>query len=115
MNWSSKQLALHNAKANKPTLVERESSLHSQIAALCRANGWIAFHSAMFTRTRRQSGEPDYQIYMAGGRHLMVELKTRTGKISVQQQAMIAHMAKNGHTIHVVRSMSEFEKLLLNY
>lgn len=112
MNWSSKQLALHNAKANKPTLVERESSLHSQIAALCKAKGWIAFHGATHTRSFRTVGECDFTILADGGKVLFVEAKTKSGKLSIEQQSMIVHAAKLGTTIHVCRSISDFEKLL---
>jgi hypothetical protein len=39
---------------------------------------------------------------------LLVECKTRLGKLSPEQLATQAWAAKLGHTVHVVRSMGEF-------
>jgi hypothetical protein len=88
--------------------VKREADLHAQIFDECRRRGWIAFHGSMAERTHRTAGEPDFQILCDGGKLLLIECKTRTGKLSIEQQAIIAHAAKLGHTIHVVRSFSEF-------
>jgi hypothetical protein len=42
-----------------------------------------------------------------------VECKTKTGKLTVEQQGFIAHAARNGHTVHVIRSMEEFDMLFV--
>lgn len=91
--------------------IAREADLHSQIFDECRRRGWIAFHGAMSERSHRTLGEPDFTI-IADHRVLFVECKTRVSKLTREQQAMIAHAAKLGTTIHVVRSMVEFLKLL---
>ena len=92
--------------------VSRESELHEEIFDECRARGWIAMHGSMAERTCRTLGEPDFTILADAGRVLFVECKTRTGKLSPAQAALKFHAEKLGHTIHVVRSMEEFLKLL---
>lgn len=89
-----------------------ESKLNSQIFSECRRRGWIVFHGSMAERTHRTAGEPDFQILMHGGKLLMVECKTKTGKLSPAQLAMKVHAETLGHTIHVVRSFEEFLKLI---
>ena len=105
---------------------DKESELHEQIFAECRRRGWIALHGAMSERTHRTAGEPDFvilaqekseTIYGDYGscwtpKTLLVECKTRTGKLSMDQAAMIHHAKRLGHTIHVVRSFEEFLALL---
>lgn len=90
----------------------KESELHEQIFAECRRRGWIALHGAMSERTHRTAGEPDFILLADEGRTILVECKTRTGKLSVEQSAMISHAAARGHTIHVVRSFEEFLRIL---
>jgi hypothetical protein len=106
----------YNARHSKQPIVsegcEKESELHEQIFSECRRRGWIVLHGAMSERTHRTAGEPDFSIMADGGRRFDVECKTRTGKLSPAQSAMIHHAAKLGHTIHVVRSFEEFLKLL---
>ena len=91
---------------------DKESELHAQIFDECRRRGWIALHGAMSERTNRTMGEPDFSIMASGGRRFDIECKTRTGKLSPTQAAMIHHAATLGHTIHIVRSFEEFLKLL---
>ncbi len=108
--------------------VEREADLHEQIFAECRRRGWIPLHGAMSERTHRTAGEPDFVILAEkdlsgfdedGIEHskfepciYLVECKTRTGKLSPAQTALHHHANKLGHTVHVVRSMEEFLKLI---
>jgi hypothetical protein len=118
-NWKPADVELHNSRVsgkradvvfvgNAP---KNEADLHAQIFDECRRRGWIAFHGAMSERSHRTLGEPDFTI-IADGRVLFIECKTRVGKLTLEQQAMIAHAAKLGTTIHVVRSMEEFLQLL---
>ena len=92
--------------------VERESDLHAQIFDECRRRGWIALHGNMAERTHRTMGEPDFVIMADGGRVMFVECKSRTGKLSPAQAALKHHAEKLGQTVHVVRSMEEFLKLI---
>lgn len=91
-----------------PEALERESDLHEKIFSECRARGWIAFHGSMAERTHRTKGEPDFIILASDGRVLLIECKTKVGKLSTEQ-AGIAHQAKRlGHAIVIVRSFAEF-------
>lgn len=122
-NWKLHDVALHNERIkirnSRDEVVavatvkspKREADLHAQIFSECRRRGWIAFHGSMSERTHRTCGEPDFVILADSGRLLMVECKMPNGKLSIEQQAMVAHASKLGHTIHVVRSMEEFFKV----
>jgi Holliday junction resolvase-like predicted endonuclease len=92
--------------------VERESELHEAVFDECRRRGWIALHGSMAERTCRTLGEPDFVILADGGRVFFVECKSRSGKLSPAQAALKHHAEKLGHTVHVVRSLVEFQKLL---
>lgn len=85
-----------------------EGELHSQIIQECARRGWIVFHGSMANRTFRTPGEPDFVILADPSRVFLIECKTRTGKLSTDQQAIAAWATKLGHTIHVVRSIEEF-------
>jgi len=88
--------------------VARGASLHEEIYGECRRRGWIALHGSMAARTHRTLGEPDFVILAAGGRVLLVECKSRSGKLSPAQAALKHHAEALGHTIHVVRSLADF-------
>lgn len=120
-NWTQADAEAHNArvcghfkseleyrKPNGETYLVREFELHAQILDECTRRGWICFHGSMAHKTKRVLGEPDFQILADGGRLLLIEAKTRRGKLSHEQAAMQAWARKLGHTIHVVRSFSEF-------
>ena len=92
--------------------VGREAELHEAIFAECRRRRWIALHGSMAERTCRTLGEPDFVILADAGRVLLVECKSRTGKLSPAQVAMKFHAEGLGHTIQVVRSLEEFLRLL---
>jgi hypothetical protein len=91
--------------------VDKESELHREILDHCRRMGWIAFHGSMAHQTFRTPGEPDFILLLGGGRLLMIECKTGTGKLSTDQAAIHAWADRLGHTIFVVRNFEQF----LNY
>ena len=95
--------------------VVSEASLHEEIFAECRRRGWIALHGSMAERTCRTLGEPDFVILADGGRVLLVECKSRTGKLSPAQFALKHHAEKLGHPVHVVRSLQEFLELTTDH
>jgi hypothetical protein len=90
--------------------VAKESDLHAQIMDYCRQMGWVFFHGAMCERTHRTCGEPDFIIFREG-QCLLVECKSKTGKLSPDQQAIAHQLGNLKHTVHVVRSMEEFRRL----
>lgn len=88
-----------------------EKTLHDKILAECRRRGWIALHGSMAHKTYRTGGEPDFTI-MAETKVLFVECKSAKGKLSPEQVAMMFHMNRLGHILHVVRSFRGFIELI---
>ena len=103
---------MRNAERGARNGVVREGSLHEEIFDECRRRGWIALHGSMAERTCRTLGEPDFVILAEGGRVLLVECKSRSGKLSPAQAALKHQAERLGHTVQVVRSLVEFLKLL---
>lgn len=91
---------------------EKESDLQSEIAAECRRRGWLVISSGMHRATSNQPGTPDF-IIVTDLNVLFVECKTRTGKLSYEQQCFKAHLEKLGGTYHLVRSFTEFMAIFL--
>lgn len=112
-NWLKNYNAKHHPHEQpKSRGVELESQLHSEILEECKRRGWIAFHGSMAHKTFRTPGEPDLVILRDNGRLTLVECKTATGKLSVDQQAIAAWANKLGHTVHLVRSFEDFINIL---
>lgn len=88
--------------------VERESTLHNDIIAHCRSQGWLYIHSWMDKRATNQKGTPDFIIFMPAGKVLCVECKAKGGKQTSEQQAMEAYLRKLGHAYALVFNMEEF-------
>jgi hypothetical protein len=114
MRMTQEQVRAHEARLRKPAAASDhapdqgpESDLHEAIRWECIRRGWLPFHGAMSYRTHRTEGEPDF-IILVHGRVMLVECKTRTGKVSPAQLGVIAHASRLGHTVHVVRSFAEF-------
>ncbi|MBI1178737.1 hypothetical protein GC207_14990 [bacterium] len=100
-----------SAEAGTRDGVSRESDLHDAVFDECRRRGWIPLHGSMAARTHRTEGEPDFVILADRGRALLVECKSRTGKLSPAQAALKHHAESLGHTVHVIRSLEEFLNL----
>jgi len=49
---------------------------------------------------------------MDEGRLLLVECKTKIGKLTTEQRGMIQWAERLGHTIYVVRSMEDFLSII---
>lgn len=88
--------------------VTDERKLHNQIIEECKRRGWIAFHGSMAHSTFRTPGEPDFVILRDNGQVVLIECKTRDGKLSTAQLGIAAWAKRLGHTVHVVRSFEEF-------
>ena len=117
VNWSEFQINAHEArlrpKQSVPTTgCDDESELHEQIRQECVRRGWLSFHGSMAHSTFRTEGEPDYVILRDSGGVLMVELKTRKGKLSEAQQGIHAWAHRLGHEIYTLRSFEEFLNLI---
>jgi hypothetical protein len=94
---------------NRP---EPERDLHNQILTYCRARGWPAFHGSMAHRTHRSPGEPDFIIALPLGHTLFVECKRHGGKLTPEQNRMIALLQTLGHHAAVARSLAGFLDIL---
>ncbi len=90
----------------------KESDLHEAIIGQCRAAGWIYFHGSMAHRAMRTAGECDFTILADKGRVFFIEAKTRIGKLSPEQLGVKLWAEKLGHTIHIVRSLDDFIKVV---
>ena len=86
----------------------REKKIHDQILAECAARQWLVIHSRMDMPSSVAIGCPDFVILTEGGRTLLVEAKSRTGKLRPEQRAWLAWAQKLGHPAAVVRSLQEF-------
>lgn len=91
----------------------QEGELHDYIGSRLKVLGWLAFHGSMHAPTLRTIGEPDWIVLCPHGRLLLIECKTRTGKLSPEQEGVRRWADRLGHTVHVVRSKGEFEALVL--
>lgn len=89
----------------------QELALHGEIMKECRRRGWVYVYHDASRPTRATMGTPDFIIYAAGGQMLHVECKTRTGKLSKEQENFKRHIEAFDHFYHVVRSIGAFKKL----
>lgn len=92
----------------KASACNDESELHDKIIHHCRTHAWLYFHGSMASRSRRTLGEPDFILLLPGGRVEFLEIKSKTGKLSREQTAVIAMAARLGTTIRVVYSFEQF-------
>lgn len=116
MRMTAVEFAAYEARRLRQPIVadgvSDESALHDAILGECQRRGWIAFHSRMDRPSTLMRGAPDFLILADGGAVILVECKTKTGKLSTEQSAVIAWARKLEHTVHVVRSLDEFLTLL---
>ena len=89
-----------------------EADLHDKIEAECRRRGWVTIHSRMDVPTTTACGVCDFVIFAESGLVINIECKSRSGKLSLNQNAFIAAMRKNGHTVHVISSLREFFEIV---
>lgn len=90
--------------------VDVESELHQDIMDYCKQRGWIALHGSMAHRAMRTPGEFDFVLLASEGRVFFIEAKSKTGKLSPEQNGlhMMAEMLGHKDKVRVVRSMLEF-------
>ena len=62
-------------------------------------------------RAREKKGWPDL-VFALAGRAVAVELKSRSGKLSADQERVLANMRHNGWAVHVVREFVSFVQIL---
>lgn len=91
---------------------EAEAELHDKIEAYCREHDLAYVHSRMDKASRVARGIADYVIFAPGGRTLIIELKSKTGKQTSEQRGFQMQIEKCGHAYHLLRSYPEFLNLL---
>jgi len=92
--WEERVVA---AKRDNADACIDEAKLHAQIIAECERRRWAIVHNRMDRKSTATPGCPDFVIFgkrrpsnpMADGvpQHWLIECKTRTGKLSADQQA----------------------------
>lgn len=87
---------------------ELEETLQDEIVAYCHAKGWWVLWSRMDLKTTTPLGSPDLVIFADKGRIFTIEAKSATGKIRPAQLGVKLKLEMLGHTVHIVRSMTEF-------
>lgn len=88
-----------------------ESSLQAKCFKEAKARGVLAFKLVAVGRR----GFPDVGLYFPGGKHVLVELKTPTGRLSPQQKRSINKLRKQGVVVHVIDTIEAFTALLEFY
>ena len=119
----------HQARVSRPTLLGKglvelakkhladeglEKTLQGKIISDIERRGWMAFYNFVQEETNRPKGEWDVLCIASEGRKFLIECKTRTGKVSKDQQAVHYHAKTLGHTVHVVRSFSQWLQIADN-
>jgi len=119
MRWSQSDLVAyemrqrHNAQrgeAVSATAVPdgQEGALHEEVLRYCKDRGWICIHSRPDRPSTNAVGTFDCVVLADSGRTYLIELKTRTGKLTLEQAGMQAWALKLGHKAAVCRSLTEF-------
>ena len=67
-------------------------------------------HSRTDMPTTVGIGVPDFAIFCGGGKVLLMEVKTRDGKLKPEQRAWLAWAERLGHRAAICRSFEEFLK-----
>lgn len=120
MRWTKEQVAAYESRTGRSNPVQPktdkrdtpEKEIHRLISLECSRRGLIALHGSTAHRTHRTIGEPDFVVLMPEGKVLFVEVKTRSGRISEEQEAFSRKAFEMGHVVHIVRSFDEFRALL---
>ena len=94
--------------------VSEERGLHGAIINYCREKWypWLFIHGRMDKRSTIAAGCQDFTIFADHGRVFLFECKAKSGKPSKDQIDWIHSMELLGHKVHVIRSFSEFLKIV---
>ena len=95
-----------------PQATTDEKKLHEDILADCRNRLWPVIHSRMDAPSTIGVGVPDLVIFAERGIVLIIECKTKSGKLRPEQLAWKMILERNGHKHFVVRSFAEYLKVV---
>jgi hypothetical protein len=87
-----------------------ESRLLSKCLSYCKERGFPAFHDR--SRGKNQRGWPDLQIYLPGGKVVLIELKSETGTFKKEQQQLARQFMYLKHRYEKVRSYTKFLEIM---
>jgi len=89
-----------------------ESELHDQVESFLRRNGIPYIHSRMDRRSTIRKGWPDFTA-MRNSRVACVELKTKNGKLSADQQEVVLELQRAGVPITVCSNLMKAIRFLI--
>lgn len=89
-----------------------EWKLRQKCIKLLRDKGWLVFCGTVKREMGRTPGEPDLVCF--GRKHsvLLIELKSKNGKLSPEQQQIKTVLEDFGHDYHIVRSVAHLEIIM---
>lgn len=102
MNWTEAEYAAYRARRQgvAPADNEAERDFQAWVLTQARRCGWLAYHT--HDARKSQPGFPDL-VLARHGECLMAELKTRTGKLTPEQQTWLSVLASAGVEVHCWR------------
>lgn len=111
----SEYLEIQRRLERKPTVVhltscDRERELHADIINFCNSQWprWKYRHARMDKATTEEEGVEDFTIFAPNGRTFHFECKASKAKLSDKQRDWRFEMARLGHEVHLIYSMSDF-------
>ncbi len=84
-----------------------EAQIQTQISNYLKTEGWLVVKNM----TISLNGWPDLSAYHTD-KHIMIEVKTPTGRLSRIQQYRIAQLRKLEHKVYVVSSLKQLKEEL---
>ena len=128
MKLTWQDVEAHNAKvfaAKFPKQAEKtaddaiaagtEKDLHQKIEAHLKELRWLYIHSRTDQPTTQAKGVPDFVCFPPQSAVVLIEVKTRVGKLTPEQRAFQFVAQFSGYRYEIVRSMSEWRKIVKEY
>lgn len=114
-SWMTSQwLRLKTPKAREPEPPENaatdEAELQEAIIADARARGAWCLFSRMDLPTTNPVGTPDLFLFFKYPKLVIIEAKTRTGKMRPAQIGVKMMLESLGWTVHIVRNFHQYEE-----
>lgn len=88
-----------------------ENILQAAILKKARKRGCLAYKVQAVSYV----GFPDTMVIFPGGRIILVEVKTPTGRLRPAQVRRIKQLRLHGVPVYVVNSLAQFEKVMDTY
>lgn len=102
------QKGIVRGKPKVSSTEQREAEIHREIIDYCNGLGWVVHHSRMDRPSTCGVGSPDFVVALPAAKTLYVEVKSSTGKLSMEQVTWNHRLKKLGHHTAVVRSLRQF-------